>query len=167
MIELGLTLLSGAWSKLLSAFDWCVKNPLITICIALAAFGMREYRVANSWEAKDKADNQLFSQQKAEAEKVTKAKEQKYKDDANNGQVLYQKLLSDNGSLTRMLSARRVQPPAATLAAIPAQGGDPAIPAVAPSDAVVASEKDLKTCDTLYDYAFSAYKWASTLNKQD
>ena len=161
-----LAFFSGAWKKVLSALDWIVKNPLVAICLVSLAFGFWEYRSANHWEAKDKEDNQHFAKEKADAIAAAEKQKAKYKKDSDDAQVLYQKLLADNGGLARMLSARRLQD--YTLSAPAAnKDSDPAVPAVAPSDAFVASGEDLRKCDADYSYALAAYEFIQSLTKDN
>jgi hypothetical protein len=74
-----------------------------------------------------------------------------------------QGVAAGDARLAAYIAAHRVQPGPQAHPASAAQDPNPAIPAIAPDQAVVASIGDLRACNADYTYAQAAYEWAQGL----
>ena len=169
-----------AWGPLAVARDglaaiwrWLWANPariFAALALAMAVLAYTQHRAATANAQKARAIQAGWDADRASAKLAKAQAEARYRSLAHDAdQAHAADLAQGSAALAAYIAAHRVQPAPQANPARAAQGGNPAVPAIAPAQAIVApvsvSEADLRTCDADYAYARAAYDWAKNLAK--
>ena len=166
------TWLLGLRAFLSRAFGWIAKYPWPAACIALLIASLwlwhgksealsdlaDEKRVRKAdqaeWQRKVDAANQAVLKARTDA-----------KESANDAQEYHEQLTKASDGLERYIADHRVQDKQCPRSSTPTGSGNPTpVPAEPASDSgVEVSAETLRTCDALYVYSASAYRWGQEL----
>lgn len=157
----------SALSRLLDLFK---RYPWQMACLALLAAslwlysGKADYREKYAAEQQGrKADRAEWDRKVALAQAVADKAHKDAQEIAGEADNIHDALLADNAGLERYIADHRVQPKACAAASGGSGGGEsPVVPERAPESAVVAVE-DIRTCDSNFAYALSAFQWVQGL----
>lgn len=170
MIATALLFAKSALSWLLDLFK---RYPWQMLCLALIAASLWLYSGKAEYREKYAAEQTARKAERAEWERnvaSAKAAAAKARKDAQEiageADKTHDALLADNAGLERYIADHRVRAqtcPAASSGSSGSSGIEsPAIPERAPESAVVAVE-DIRTCDSNFAYALSAFQWVQGL----
>lgn len=165
-------ILSWAKSALSGLLDLFKRYPWQMACIVLLAAslwlysGKADYRekYANEQQGR-KADRAEWDRKVALAQAAADKARKDAQEIAGEADKTHDALLADNAGLERYIADHRVQPKACAAASGGSGGGPiagvPPEPAAVPVVAI--SEPDIRSCDSAYVYALSAYQWGQDL----
>lgn len=165
-------LLILGWAKCAASWllDLFKRYPWQMACIALIAASLWLYSGKAEYREKYAAEQTARKADRAEWERnvtLAKAAAAKARKDAQEiageADKTHDALLADNAGLERYIADHRVRAQTCPAASGGAGGIEsPVIPERAPESAVVAVE-DIRTCDSNYVYALSAFQWVQGL----